>query len=68
LHAPDGTAVGWLQVLSGGDQPAPVMYQAVLPSDIDEGLAAASAAALGEEIAWIQDHTLASVPGLADRP
>ena len=64
MHAPDGTAVGWLQVLSGGDQPAPVMYEAVLPSDIDEALAAA----LEEEIAWIQDHTLDSVPGLADRP
>jgi hypothetical protein len=68
LRAPDGTVVGWLQVSVGGEQPSPVSYEGVLPPSIDEAMAAASAAALGEEIAWIHDHTLDAIPGFVDRP
>lgn len=50
-----GRAVGWLQVAVGPDQ-APEIYEGVLPPEVDEGLAAASAAALSEEIDWIEAH------------
>jgi hypothetical protein len=52
-----GRVVGWLRVAVGLHQPAPEIYEGVLPPGVDEGLAAASAAALSEEIAWIEDHT-----------
>jgi hypothetical protein len=57
VRDPGGRQVGWIRVAVGLHQPAPEMYTAVLPPEIDEGLAAASAAALGEEIDWIEDHT-----------
>jgi hypothetical protein len=57
LRAPGGKPVGWLRVEVGLHQPARVIYEAVLPPGVDEGLAAACAAALGEEIDWIEDHT-----------
>jgi hypothetical protein len=56
LRDPSGKPVGWIQVAIGLHQPAPEMYEAVLPPDVDEGLAAASAAALESEIDWIEDH------------
>ena len=52
-----GRPVGWLRVAIGLHQPSPEMYEAVLPPDVDEGLAAASAVALSNEIDWIEDHT-----------
>jgi hypothetical protein len=57
LRDSDGRAVGWLRISIGLHQPSPEMYDAVLPPDVDEGLAAASAAALSSEIDWIEDHT-----------
>jgi hypothetical protein len=48
-------------------QSAPEMYEGILPPGIDEGLAAASAAALGEEIDWIENHTYDVYRG-TDRP
>jgi hypothetical protein len=56
LRDPAGSPVGWMRVAVGLHQPAPEMYEAVLPPDVDEGLAAASAAALESEIDWIEDH------------
>jgi hypothetical protein len=64
LRSRDGTPVGWFEMRIGDEQPSPVMYQAVLPPQIDEGLAAASAAALGREYKWIDQHTLEAIPGL----
>ena len=55
LRDSDGRAVGWLRVSIGLRQPE--MYEAVLPADVDEGLAAAWAAAMSNEIDWIEDHT-----------
>jgi hypothetical protein len=63
LRTPDGTPVGWFQVKLDDEQPSPVMYEAVLPPQIDEGLAAATAAALGKEVDWIDRHTLENIPG-----
>ncbi len=57
LRDSDGRVVGWLRVSIGLHQPSPEMYEAVLPPDVDEGLAAASAVALSSEIDWIEDHT-----------
>ena len=68
LRAGDGTPVGWFEVKLGDEQPYPVIYEAVLPPQIGEGLAAASAAALGREIDWIDRHTLEAKPGMGDRP
>jgi hypothetical protein len=64
LRSGDGTQVGWLELKIGDEQPSPVMYDAALPSEIDEGLAAATAAALGREYTWIDRHTLEAKPGL----
>jgi hypothetical protein len=45
------------------------MYEGVLPPEIDEGLAAACAAALGKEVTWIDHNTLEAKPGLkGNRP
>jgi hypothetical protein len=52
-----GRPVGWIRVAIGIHQPSPEMYEARLPPEVNEGLAAASAVALGEEIDWIEDHT-----------
>jgi len=68
LHAADGNVVGWLRVSVEDDRPYPLMYEGVLPPEVDEALAAAAAAALRDEIAWIDRHTLDSLPGMVDRP
>ena len=57
FHGPDGRTVGWLGVDIGYHQAAFVMYEGYLPPEVDEGLAAATAVALGSEIDWILDHT-----------
>jgi hypothetical protein len=64
LRSRDGTPVGWFEMKIGDEQPCPVMYEAVLPAEIDEGLAAATAAALGKEYRWIDQNTLEAKPGL----
>ncbi len=64
LRSSDGAQVGWLELKIGDEQPSPVMYAAALPPEIDEGLAAATAAALGREYTWIDRHTLEAKPGL----
>jgi hypothetical protein len=68
LRAPDGSVVGWLQVAADTGQPFPVTYEAVLPPNVGEALAIASAAALGKELDWIREHTVDSFPGMVDRP
>ena len=57
LRYPDGTPAGWLRVRVGLHQPAPEIFDAALPPSVDEGLATASAAALDEEVSWIEDHS-----------
>lgn len=57
LRAPDGTSVGSFGLIVGKGQPGHVMYEGILPRDIDGGLAAATAAALGSEIAFIEAQT-----------
>ena len=64
LRSGDGKQVGWLELKIGDEQPSPVMYDAALPPEIDEGLAAATAEALGKEYTWIDQHTLEAKPGL----
>lgn len=68
LHAPDGHIVGWLQISDDDERAFSADYESVLPPEIDEALAVASAAALGKEVGWIRDHTLDSFPGMVDRP
>lgn len=57
FHGADGRTVGWLGVDIGYHQSAFVMYEGYLPREVDEGLAAATAVALGSEIDWVLDHT-----------
>jgi hypothetical protein len=54
LRAPDGRDVGWLSLVVGKSQPGHVMYEGVLPPEIDDGMATAAAEALGSEIAYIE--------------
>lgn len=53
-----GAPVGWFRVRVGPYQPAPRIYDARLPAEIDDGLAAAAALLLDTEISWIEDHAL----------
>lgn len=55
LRTPDGRDVGWLSLVVGEAQPGHVMYEGVLPPNIDDGMAAAAAEALGSEIAFIEN-------------
>ena len=57
VRDPAGREVGWIEVTIGPHRAAPDTYGAVLPPDVDEALAAASAAALENEIDWIDDHS-----------
>ncbi len=54
LRSADGRDVGWLGLVVGESQPGHVMYEAVLPDGLDDGLAAGAAEALGSEIAYIE--------------
>jgi hypothetical protein len=56
LRRPDGKPVGWLRVRVSAHGWSPVRYEAVLPPQVDEGLAVASAEALDSEIDWIRDE------------
>jgi hypothetical protein len=56
LREPSGADVGFLRVQLGTATAAAAVYSGVLPRSIDEGLAAATAVALGSELSWIQDH------------
>jgi len=56
LRDDSGAQVGWLRVQLGDQVPAPAVYEGVLPPSVDEGLAAATAVALGSELDWIQSH------------
>jgi hypothetical protein len=67
LREAGGRPVGWLRVAVGLHQPAPEMYEGVLPAEVDEGLAAAAAAALDQEIDWIENHAYGVYRG-TDRP
>jgi len=56
LRTPDGKPVGWLRVRVSAHGGSPVRYEAVLPPQVDEGLAVASAEALDSEIDWIRNQ------------
>jgi hypothetical protein len=51
-----GTEVGWLRVELGRSDGVPLVYDAVLPRAVDDGLAAAAAVALDGEVGWIVEH------------
>jgi len=53
-----GKPAGWLRVRIGPYQPAPRIYDGVLPSEVPPGLAVAAVVAVGSEIDWIEDHAL----------
>jgi hypothetical protein len=63
LRRPDGSPAGWLRLTLGEDQPGHVLYEGVLPTSIDEGMAAATAEALASEVGWIESHS----PGVSRR-
>jgi hypothetical protein len=50
-----GESVGWLRVRIAPDE-ATMIYDGVLPADIDGPLAAAAAARLDVEVGWLEDH------------
>jgi len=68
VQYPDGSHAGWLGVRIGEHQRSPEIYEAVLPASVDEGLATASAAALDQEVDWIQDNTFGVHRGTLRRP
>jgi len=53
-----GHEVGWLRLRIGPYDPAPRIYEGVLPAGISEELAVATAVSLSTEIDWIEAHTL----------
>jgi hypothetical protein len=55
MRTSDGAEVGWLRVTIGG-RPGSFLWQGDLPASVDEGLAAATAQALGSEVNFILDH------------
>jgi len=57
LSYPDGAPAGWLRLRVGLHQPAPEIFDAALPPSVDEGLATAAAAALDQEVSWIEDQS-----------
>ena len=63
-----GHPVGWLRVRISPYQAAPRIYDGVLPGDVDLGLAAATGAALGSELDWIEAHVLDVYRGNAGGP
>jgi hypothetical protein len=58
LEDADGAGVGWLQARIGPYQAAPRLYDAVLPPEVDDGLAAALIVALDGEVEWIESHAI----------
>jgi hypothetical protein len=53
-----GAEVGWLRLRIGPYEPAGRIYEGVLPTGVDEGLAVAAVLALANEIDWIESHSL----------
>jgi hypothetical protein len=56
VRLPDGTPVGWLRARVDPHGSTGIAYEGVLPPQVDEALAVASAEALSSEIDYIQDH------------
>jgi len=53
-----GKPVGWFRVRISPYQPAPRIYDALLPGDVDDTLPAAATLARREEIDWIERHAI----------
>jgi len=53
-----GGSVGWLRARISPYQPAPRIYEALLPAAIAPSMAAAAVSALNAEVDWIESHTL----------
>ena len=53
-----GVAAGWMRVRISPYQPAPRIFDAVLPAGLPPELATAAAASLSAEVDWIEDHAL----------
>ena len=68
LRTPAGRPVGWLRVRVSTHGAWPVRYEAVLPPEVDEGLALASAEALDSEIDWIEQQSFGAHRGPMRRP
>jgi hypothetical protein len=57
LRDPDGRPAGWMRVrVTLHDGTSRVRFEAALPARVDEGLAVASAEALGNEVNYIDDE------------
>jgi len=52
----------------GPYQPAPRIYDGVLPSDFPAGLAVAAAVAVGSEVDWIEAHAIDVYRGVGGGP
>jgi hypothetical protein len=58
VHDEKGTALGWFRVRIGPYQGASRIYDARLPTDVDDTLPAAVTLALHDEIDWIERHAV----------
>src|SRR6184192_3118588 len=63
-----GKPAGWLRVRIGPYQPAPRIYDGVLPSGFPPGLAVAAAIAVGSEVDWIEAHAIDVYRGVGGGP
>jgi hypothetical protein len=68
LRDPAGKPVGWMRVKVTTHGGSPTRFEAALPPEIDEGLAVASAAALGEEVDHIDAESYGAHRGPMRRP
>jgi hypothetical protein len=53
-----GKPIGWLRVRVSPYQPAPRIYDARLPADVDDAVPAALVLALRDQIDWIERHAI----------
>jgi hypothetical protein len=68
LRDPEGRPVGWMRVRVGIHEDSPFQFEAALPGQVDEGLAVASAAALDDEVNFIDAETYGTHRGPLRRP
>jgi hypothetical protein len=68
LRDPEGHPVGWMRVRVTWHGVSPVRFEAALPHGVDEGLAVASAEALGSEVDYIADDAYGVHRGPTRRP
>jgi hypothetical protein len=68
LRDPAGKPAGWMRVKVTTHGGSPTRFEAALPAQVDEGLAVASAAALGEEVDYIDAEAYGAHRGPMRRP